>query len=116
MPLPAPVLKAAIPLVGRVELRLNKTSDAARAADLQALPGWLQRIDDWIAYGTLGGEPPNAADLQIAPSLQLLMTMADLRTIIAPRPCGAWADRLFPGGTGHLPMGSIPAAALPAGV
>ncbi len=116
MPLPAPVLKAAIPLVGRVELRLNKTSDAARAADLQALAGWLQRIDDWIADGTLGGEPPNAADLQIAPSLKLLMAMEDLRAIIGPRPCGAWADRLFPRSPGHLPAGAIPASALPVGV
>jgi len=115
LPLPVPVLKAMIPLVGRFELRLNHASDAARAADLQALGGWLQQIDDWLADRTLGAEPPNAADLQIAPSLKLLMTMGDLRTIIAPRPCGAWAERLFPGGTGHLPVGSIGAAALPAG-
>lgn len=116
MPLPAPVLKAAIPVVGRIELRLNHTSEAARAADLQALGGWLQTIDDWIADGTLGGEPPNAADLQIAPSLKLLMAMEDLRAIIGPRPCGAWADALFPGTPGHLPAGAIPASALPAGV
>ena len=116
LPLPDAVLRAAVPVIARVELRLNQTSDAARAADLQALPGWLQQIDDWIADGTLGGETPNAADLQIAPSLALLMAMEDLRAIIAPRPCGAWADRLFPGGRGHLPAGSIPAAALPVGV
>lgn len=116
MPLPGPVLKAAIPLVGRVELRLNQASDAARAADLQALPGWLQTIDDWLADETLGAERPNAADLQIAPSLKLLMAMQDLRAIIAPRPCGAWADTLFPGSPGHLPVGAIPAAALPVGV
>lgn len=115
MPLPAPVLKAAIPVVGRIELRLNQTSEAARAADLQALPGWLQQIDDWLADGTLGGEAPNAADLQIAPSLKLLMAMEDLRAIIGPRPCGAWADALFPGDVGHLPAGSIPAAVLPVG-
>jgi glutathione S-transferase len=116
LPLPAPVLKAAIPVVGRIELRLNATSDAARAADLQALPDWLQQIDDWLADGTLGGERVNAADLQIAPSLKLLMAMEDLRAIIGPRPCGAWADDLFPGGGGHLPVGAIPAAALPVGV
>lgn len=115
LPLPAPVLKAAVPVIGRLEQRLNKTSDAARAADLQALPGWLQQIDDWLADGTLGADPPNAADLQVAPSLKLLMTMEDLRAIIGPRPCGAWADRLFPGSPGHLPAGSIPAQALPLG-
>lgn len=116
LPLPDPVLKAAVPVIARIELRLNATSDAARAADLQALPGWLQQIDDWIADGTLGGETPNAADLQIAPSLELLMAMEDLRAIIGPRPCGAWADRLFGGGSGHVPAGAIPAAVLPVGV
>jgi glutathione S-transferase len=116
LPLPAAVLRAAIPVIGRIELRLNAASDAARAADLQALPAWLQPIDDWLADGTLGADPPNAADLQIAPSLTLLMAMEDLRAIIGPRPCGAWADRLFPGASGHLPVGSIPAALLPIGV
>ena len=113
LPLPDAVLKAVIPLVGRVELLLNKTSDDARAADLQALDGWLGQIDDWLADGTLGGDPPNAADLQIAPSLGLLMTMQDLRAIIGPRPCGAWADGLIPAASGHIPAGAIPAAALP---
>lgn len=115
LPLPAAVLKAAMPLVASAELRLNHTSDAARAADLQALGGWLQRVDDWLADGTLGGDQPNAADLQIAPSLKLLMTIEDLRAIIAPRPCGAWADKLFPGSGGHIPAGAIPAALLPTG-
>ncbi len=114
LPLPAPVLKAAIPLVGRIELKLNATSQAARAADLQALPGWLQQVDDWLADGTLGGSgSPNAADLQIAPSLKLLMTMEDLRAIIGPRPCGRWADALFPVWSGQLPAGAIPAGELP---
>lgn len=116
LPIPAPVLKALVPLIGRVELRLNKTSDAVRAADLQALPGWLQLIDDRLADGTLGAEPPNAADLQIAPSLKLLMALDDLRAIIGPRPCGAWADRLFPDSVGQVPAGAIPASELPVGV
>lgn len=116
MPLPAPVLKAAIPIVARIELKLNATSDDARAADLQSLPGWLEKIDGWIADGTLGGEQPNAADLQIAPSLKLLMAMQDLRAIIGPRPCGQWADKLFPENVGHLRAGAIPAEALPTGV
>ncbi|MCW3011073.1 MAG: glutathione S-transferase [Solirubrobacterales bacterium] len=112
LPLPAPVLKAAIPLVGRLELKLNATSAAVRDADLRELGAWLDRIDAWLADGTLGGETPNAADLQIAPSLKLLMAMEDLRAVIGPRPCGPWADALFPGSPGHLPAGAIPAAAL----
>ena len=55
--------------------RLNEATDENVRADLAALPGMLQRVDDWIAEGVLGGEQPNAADLQIAASLRLLMTL-----------------------------------------
>ncbi len=113
MPLPGFALKASIPLIARIELKMNATSDDARAADLQSLPGWLDQIDGWIADGVLDGDRPNVADLQIAPSLKLLMAMQDLRDIIGPRPCGQWADRLFPENVGHLPVGSIPREALP---
>ena len=44
---------------------LNEATDENVRADLAALPGMLQRIDDWIADGVLGGEELNAADLQI---------------------------------------------------
>ena len=62
----------------------------------------LQRIDDWIEQGILGGEPPNAADLQIAPSLRLAMSLDDLRPAIEDRPAGRLATRIvkhFPGRT-----------------
>ena len=115
MPLPGAVTQALIPVIGRVELKLNETNEQVRAAELRALPGWLDTIDGWLEDGTLGGAvAPNAADLQIAPSLKLLMAMADLRAIIGPRPCGSWADALFGPALGHLPVGAIPADALPA--
>ena len=112
--LPAPVIRAAIPLVARVELKLNATGDAARAADLQALPGWLDKVDGWLGDGTLGGGTPNRADLQIAPSLALLMRMEDVRAVVGQRPCGHWAEALFAGVQGRVPAGAIPAAVLPA--
>jgi glutathione S-transferase len=77
------------------------TDENVRAA-IAALPGMLQRIDDWIAEGILGGEPPNAADLQIAPSLRLAMSLDDLRPAIEGRPAGRLATQIvkhFPGRT-----------------
>ena len=57
-------------------------------ADLAALPRQLERIDGWIAEGLLGGEQPNAADLQIGSTIRLLMSIGDVRPLIdgAPAP------------------------------
>jgi glutathione S-transferase len=105
--LPDFMLATSMPLIARLEMRLNDASVEARAADLAALPGHLDRIDAWIADGTMGAKPtPNRADLQIGSSLGLLMTIADLREQIAPRPAGQLADELF------AIAGSIPAGAL----
>lgn len=114
LPLPGAVLKASMPLIARLEILINKASPAAVAADWAALPSYLDKIDAWIADGTLGGAGvPNRADLQIGASLALLMTMQDLRDRIAPRPCGQLADRLFRVG-GHIPAGVLSPALLPA--
>lgn len=77
------------------------TDENVRRA-IAAFPGMLQRIDTWIAEGILGGEPPNAADLQIAPSLRLAMSLDDLRPAIEGRPAGRLAMHIvkeFPGRT-----------------
>ncbi|GAC1520506.1 MAG: hypothetical protein NVS2B6_04120 [Thermoleophilaceae bacterium] len=77
------------------------TDENVRSA-IAALPGMLQRVDDWIDGGILGGETPNVADLQIAPSLRLAMSLDDLRPAIEGRPAGRLATRIverFPGRT-----------------
>lgn len=108
LPLPDAALEAMMPVIARLEMRLNRTSAAVRDADLRALAGHLDRIDGWLADGTLGAQPvPNRADLQIAPTLALLMTMQDLRDVIAPRPAGALADRLYPGTAGAIARGAL---------
>jgi glutathione S-transferase len=93
-----------------LERRINDTTPEAVAADLDALPGHLDRIDAWLADGTLGGE--TAADLQIAPSIRLLGVVEDLKPLIEPRPANAFAERLFPRYPGHVPAGAleVPAA------
>src|SRR5579864_2501826 len=78
------------------------TDDNVRQA-IAALPEMLQRIDDWIEQGVLGGEPPNAADLQIAPSLRLAMSLDDLRPAIEGRPAGRLATKIVPHFPGRTP-------------
>ena len=52
---PLPVLRVIAPGAGWVERRMNGAADAAIRADLQALDVHLDRIDAWIADGTLRG-------------------------------------------------------------
>jgi glutathione S-transferase len=101
-------VKTAAPIVAASN-RFNKASDDNVRADLAALPGQLQRIDDWIARGVLGSEHANAADIQIAPSVRLAMTMDDLRPAIESRPAGELALRICPDYPGHSPP-VLPAA------
>jgi glutathione S-transferase len=115
IPLPGFMVRASMPVIARAERRLNKASEEALRADLQALPGHADRIDAWIADGTMGGEQPNAADLQIATTVALLMTVGDVRPIFAGRPSGELAQRLFGSTiTGDMPAGVLPAEWLPA--
>ncbi len=91
--------KTAAPIIAASK-RFNDADDAHVRADLAALPGALDRIDDWIADGVLDGETLNAADFQIGASIRLLMTMDDLRPAIEDRPAGELAMRVaasFPG-------------------
>lgn len=111
--LPVPVIKAIAPVATRIEMKANGATDATYPEDLRALPELLDKIDGWIADGVLGVAEPNAADLQIAASLRLLMTMRDLRPIVEPRPAGVLALRIFPDFPGDVAAGSIPADLLP---
>jgi glutathione S-transferase len=112
--LPAFAVRAGAPLIVRVEAKMNDASDENTRADLRALPGHLDRVDNWIADGTLGGDPPNAADLQIASSIRLLTVVGDVRPMLKGRPCEALAMRLFPQWDGDIPAGTLPAEWIPA--
>ena len=95
-------VKTGGPLVA-LSARFNEATDENVRADLAALPGMLQRIDDWIAAGVMGGEQLNAADLQIGTSLRLLMTLDDIRPAIESRPAGELATRVAPEYPGKVP-------------
>jgi glutathione S-transferase len=108
-PLPAPAVRALAPLVNAAERRLNGAGEGAVRADLRSLPGHLDRIDGWLAQGVLGGETVNAADLQIAPTSRLMLTIGDVRPYFAGRPAEAHAMKLFGAWPGGTPAGVFPA-------
>jgi glutathione S-transferase len=107
-PLPALAVRAAAPLVNAVERRLNGTDEGAVRADLRSLPRHLDRIDRWLSDGVLGGEKVNAADLQIAPTSRLMLTLGDVRPYFAGRPAETHAMELFAEWTGCTPPGVFP--------
>jgi glutathione S-transferase len=110
LPVPAPAIRLSAPLVARVAARLNRTNGDVARADLQTLPAQLDRIDGWIADGTIGDAArPNAADLQLASTIRLLLTLADAQALIEGRPCAELARRLFPDADGELPAGALQA-------
>jgi glutathione S-transferase len=86
-----------------LEKRIHKATDEAVRANLAAYGGLLDRVDEYLAAGTIGGDEPNAADFQIAPSIRLAMTMQDLRPLIEARPAGQFARRVQPHVAGDFP-------------
>jgi glutathione S-transferase len=102
LPVPAPIaVRTGGPVIALANRRNKATDDAVRS-DLAELPGVLDHVDKLIADGVIGGESPNAADFQIAPSLRLMLTIGDLRPAIESRPAGKLAMRLIPDFPGEL--------------
>jgi glutathione S-transferase len=115
LPLPVGVMRPAMALTARMMAIKNKASDAAARADIAALPRQLERVEQWIAEGLLGGERPNAADLQIGSTIRLLLAIGDARPLVAGSAAARLA-RYFPPMDGEIPEGVLPAEWLPAPV
>ena len=108
LPVPDVMARLSAPMIARIEWRLNDVSEEAVRDDLAALPDHLDRVDGWIAGGVIGGAEPNAADLQIAPTIRLMMVVGDARALIDGRPSAELALRLFPQWDGDIPVGVLP--------
>jgi glutathione S-transferase len=87
---------------------------AVRIADgLASLPAKLDHIDALVAEGTIGTEEPNAADLQIGSTIQVLRLSGDLEPLIAGRPAAEVGQRWLPPRHGSVPAGAFPAGWVP---
>jgi glutathione S-transferase len=111
--IPAPGVAATLNVpIARRFARLSEASDERVRADLETLPAMLDRVDDWIAEGTLGGAVLNAADCQIASTVRVLLAYEDLRPMLRERPSAELARRLFPDYPEPIPL-RLPEAWLP---
>jgi len=80
-------------LASRTTFRVNPETERGQLAQL---PAALDRADELLAAGTIGGAEPNVADMMIAPSLALLDYRLDLREELRARPAFALVERLLP--------------------
>lgn len=97
MPLPAVSATVSLPVAFAMAARADGNEKGARAA-LEQLPAALDHVDQLLAEGLLGDDDgPNAAGVQIAPSVALLAGLADLADYVEGRPGVAWARALLPG-------------------
>jgi glutathione S-transferase len=96
MGIPEGVMRRALPVLRPgVALQMHTSDDTAKAC-LEALGGQLDRVDALLAEGVIGGERPNVADFQIAPSVRLALCFDQLRPQIEDRPAGRHARAFVP--------------------
>jgi glutathione S-transferase len=72
------------------------------------VPLMLDHVDALIAKGVIGGDEPNAADLQIATSVRSLLNVGDLDPVTKGRPAAELALRYVPEFGTDFPPGMLP--------
>jgi glutathione S-transferase len=101
------VTRLAAPLITAGEWRVHGITQEQVERDLQELPATFDRIDRWIEGGVLGRDEVSAADLQIAGSIGLLLTIEDVVDLVGDRPAAQLARRILPKFDGVLPRGTL---------
>ena len=110
LPIPRPLALALAPYVARLAARVNDADEPTVRADLIGLRHMhVSRVEGWIGDGTIGGDAPNAADLQIGAALRLLLTIEDVAPLL-DGPAAELARRFFPEYPGVVPAGALPPA------
>jgi glutathione S-transferase len=100
--------------LARATWKYHGISAERLAADLSGLPELLEHVAELAADGVIGGEAPNAADLQIGSTIRVLMTVGDLEPLLADHPGARIATRWFADYPGRIPAGAFPDGWVPA--
>lgn len=88
-----------------MEQKIHKANPDVGRADVARVAELIDHVDELIAGGVIGGEQPNAADFQIAPSVRLLMALDQLRPLIDGRPAAELALTVVSDFRGRVPAG-----------
>ncbi len=97
----------------RASWKYHRVSAARLQEDLAGLPALLAHVEQLGADGVIGGQEPNAADLQIGATLRVLLTVADLRPLLSGGVGERIARNNFPEYPGEVPAGALPAGWVP---
>ena len=92
----------------------HRLSAERLAEDLAGLPAKIDHVDELAESGVIGGDEPNAADLQIGATLRVLLAVGDLRPLIEGRPAERIARGWYPEYSLDVPAGAYPAGWVPA--
>jgi glutathione S-transferase len=103
MGVPTALAARLVPPVALAARLVNRATDENARSDLAALPGHLDRVDELIEGGVLGGPEPNVADFQIGTSVSMLLTIGHTRPLIEGRPSERLARAVVPHQVGHVP-------------
>ena len=95
---------AFLPVLGQLA-RISHADEETVRRTVRDLPGLLDRVDAFIADGTIGGGQPNAADFQILASVRVLLEFEDLTHLLEGRACAPAARLLYPDWVGPRPRG-----------
>jgi glutathione S-transferase len=98
----------------RATWRYHKITATRLHGDLAGLPAKIAHIEQLAQDGTLDGEQPNAADLQIAATIRVLLPLGDLGPLFEGSAAERIAVRFFPSYPGSVPQGAYPAGWVPA--
>jgi glutathione S-transferase len=113
-PLDGPGTDFAIKFV-RATWRYHGITAARLHDDLAGLPAKIEHVEGLANEGVIGGEQPNAADLQIAATIRVLLPLEDLGPLLGGTTAERIALALFPSYPGRVPAGAFPAGWVPTG-
>ena len=108
IPLPRVAAFLNIPAARHFAHKVGSDDDELVRETLLSIPARLDRVEELIAGGTIGGGEPTAADFQIAPTVRALLTFADLAPLLADRGAAAYARGVLPDYPTTVPAGMLP--------